>query len=102
MSRVACLLDGNRGIYIPKAFAADFMFGFDGWKGVKAEDLETLRKGPDEEFYWEAWENVLNSAFHVNAKPIKLDGVTFPAGTRFTLEQDGDLWMCDDREDDET
>lgn len=104
MARVACLLDGHRGIYIPRDFAADFVFkaeGQEGWEGCKADDLEILRKGPDEEFYWEAWDNVLQSAFFLSSQPMKLDGITFPAGTRFALDQDGDLWACDDREEEE-
>ncbi len=106
MSRVACLLDGNRGIYIPQTFARDFIFKGEeahraaAWEGAKAEDLETLRKGAEEEFYWEAWDNVLQSAFYkVESGGVTIDGVWFKGGTVFRLEQDGDLWMCDDRED---
>lgn len=104
MAIVAVLLDSHRGVYIPRDFAQDFRFagpnGQEGWEGIDPENLEILRKGPDEEFYWEAWENVLNNAFYKNERPIKLDGVTFPAGVTFRLEQDGDLFMMDDREDD--
>ena len=101
MSRVACLLDDSRGIYIPQIFAETFVFeeiaqhGAAYWQGVEAEDLETLKKGPDEEFYWEAWDSVAQDAFYVvESGGTTIDGVAFPEGTRFHLEQDGDLWLC--------
>lgn len=104
MAIVAVLLDGNRGIYIPQAFARDFSFagpnGQEGWEGVDPEDLEILRKGPDHDLYWEAWDSVLSGAFYKNERPIKLDGITYPAGVTFRLEQDGDLFMTDDSEAD--
>ena len=99
MSRVSCLLDGNRGIYIPRDFAADFRFGPEYWQGAREEDLETLRKGPDEEWYWEAWDSVCQAAVYITPKATKIQGVTYPQGARFHLEQDGDLFLCDDVED---
>lgn len=106
MAIVAVLLNGNRGIYIPRDFAQDFKFAGshweERWEGIDPEDLEILRKGPDEELYWEAWENVLNGAFYKTKRPIKLDGVTHPAGVTFHLEQDGDLFMTIDDEDPES
>ncbi len=92
---VAVLLDSNRGIYIPQAFARDFVFvfGAEHWTGVDRADLEICQRGPDEENYWEAWDGILQSAICVASRPVKFDGATYPAGTRFTLEQDGDLFM---------
>ena len=48
------LLDGLRGIYVPKKFAQ-----LEGISGIPAEDLAILRAGPDHESYWEAWEDAL-------------------------------------------
>ena len=81
MSGIEILMSDNRGVYIPR----DFAEGFDGWSGINIEDLEILKKGPDVDWYWEAWDNVLNDAFH-NDK----DGFTW------RLYQDGDLFaICD-------
>ena len=75
------LLDGDRGIYVPKEFADGFNFGPDGWQGADPADLEVLRSGPDHEFYWEAWDDVLNAATFKDRK-----------GITWGLEQDGDLF----------
>ena len=52
------LLDGARGIYLPKAFVALA----EEWEGIDPEDLEILESGPENEWYWESWENVLREA----------------------------------------
>ena len=63
---ITVLLDGDRGIYLPQSFAENFDMG--EWH-VKAEGAEILRAGPDHEFYWEAWDDVLNYARYTMAKP---------------------------------
>lgn len=78
LDNVEILLSDARGIYIPR----DFVQGFDltKWYGINESDVEILQD-PDNEFYWEAWESVLN-----NAK-FKSDD-----GRVFSLWQDGDLF----------
>ena len=76
-----CIIDGAAGIYVPKEFADGFKFGTDGWMCVNPNDLEILRAGPDHEFYWEAWEDVLNAATFTDKQ-----------GVTWGLEQDGDLF----------
>lgn len=79
-------LSDARGIYIPRDFAQ-------GTKrecvaNVNDEDWQTLLAGPDHEWYWEAWETVLDRAT-----------LTDPtSGEQFTLYQDGDLWLLPIRE----
>ena len=88
MQNISLLLSDARGIYIPR----DFVEGFDltKWQGITPEDAETL-KNPDDEWYWEAWQNVLNSARY-----------THTDGRVFSLYQDGDLWaICYDKMTDE-
>lgn len=68
--------DSARGIYIPQYFAESIEPK--DWRGIDAEDLAILKSGPYHEFYWEAWESVLDHAEHK-------DG--------WTLYQDGDLWV---------
>src|SRR5690554_4916579 len=75
---IILLADFARGIYIPQFFAKTVYR--DKLRGVSAEDLATLETGPDDEWYWEAWEDVLDNAeIH--------DG-----GHVYKLYQDGDLF----------
>ena len=84
----ACLLDGARGIYIPQAFAQNF--NMRAW-GVSEKDEQILLAGPEHEYYWETWDEVLNDA------KILIDDETW------VLTQDSDLFAirqhqgaCDD------
>lgn len=82
------LLDGNRGIYLPKCFADYFSTGgFDQVStliNVSDDDLERLKNGPDSVWYDEAWVNVLDHAVVVK-----------DSGQRCKLHQSdgGDLWL---------
>jgi hypothetical protein len=80
---VALLLDGNRGVYIPKNFVEDF--DLTAWEGIDAEDV-AICKDPDHEHYWDAWCQITDHA-------------TFTKhGETWTLYQDGDLWaLCFER-----
>lgn len=79
------LLGDYRGVYIPQHFAEGFKIGEGGWQGIDADDLETLEEGPEAEYYWEAWDSVLNKAYFVDEN-----------GLKWTLMQDGDLWAIPD------
>lgn len=72
--------DGASGIYIPQRFATEI--AREKVTGVSEEDYATLERGPEEEGYWETWENVV-----CNAK------ITTSDGTTWFLWQDGDLWV---------
>ena len=72
--------DSARGIYIPQYFAEtvkrdEILF-------VTDEEWDILEAGPEHEFYWDAWDSVLNSA------ETRDGGV---------LWQDGDLWIIYDQ-----
>jgi hypothetical protein len=77
---IEILLDGARGIYLPR----DFAEGMDRncVSGVSAEDWTILEAGPDHEHYWEAWTDVLDNA-------TATDPTT---GVVYRFEQDGDLF----------
>jgi len=88
LDNVEILLSDARGIYIPR----DFIQGFDltKWYGISESDVEILQD-PDNEFYWDAWKNILNNAEYKHSD-----------GRVFTLHQDGDLWLiCYDHMTDE-
>lgn len=75
-------LDSGRGVYIPRDFANSFKDRAASVAGVRDEDWSTLEKGPDEEWYWEAWTNVTNNAI-----------VTDENGVKYQVHQDGDVWL---------
>ena len=76
MTYSTLLLDSSRGVYIPQHFAESI--DVEGWTGIKAEDLDVLRAGPDAEFYWDAWQSLLDYAETKDGR---------------VLHQDGDLWL---------
>lgn len=90
MNAVILLLSDARGIYIPRDFITDdyneiSVDTCSKW-GIKPEDAEILASGPDHEFYWDAWDDVINYAV------CTVDGNTY------RLYQDGDLWaLCHSR-----
>jgi hypothetical protein len=77
------LLD-THGVYIPQMYCADLDKHLAECMGVDYQDVQTCQAGPDTEWYWEAWQNILDNAAVVN------DGVTW------RLHQDGDLWEVPD------
>ena len=81
MSGVEILLSDSRGIYIPRDFA-NFDHSIGSW-GIKEddEDLKILREGPEAEWYWEAWTEILDKASFTDSK-----------GNTWRLYQDGDLF----------
>lgn len=52
--------------------------------GVDFKDVQICQSGPDHEWYWEAWQSILDDAHIVS------DGITW------RLHQDGDLWEVPD------
>ena len=80
MSGVTILLNDSRGVYIPQNFVEIYNpthWGF----AEDDEDIAALRKGPEDEWYWDAWNNVL-------ARAESTDG----SGNVWRLSQDGDLF----------
>lgn len=86
LQAVEILLDSARGRYIPRDFVEEISVGEEfGWQGITEEHIKTL-SNPDNEGYWEAWNEVLNNATYVSK-----------CGKEYTLHQDGDLFaICFD------
>ena len=89
MNTIEILLDSSRGTYIPRDFAKEI--GGDRFEGIDREDWLTIKRGPDDEWYWDAWNNILEHATF-----------TDPDGRVWTLHHDGDLFLvCDEIMSDE-
>ena len=77
------LVNDHHGCYVPQVFAQNL--GQD-WCGIKPDDLQILLEGPDNDTYWETWDDVLSTAYYMQG------------AHKYTLHQDGDLWaLCPDR-----
>lgn len=76
-SGLACLLNDGHGIYIPAKFTE--YHDPVAW-GVAADDQKEL-SSPDNQYYWETWESVLNYAIYTDAD-----------GNKWHLYQEGDLY----------
>ena len=74
------VLDGHNGIYIPKIFIETYNSNIIKLN-VNDDDIKSLNNGPDDEFYWEAWENVLNNA------------IAIIGGEKYFLYADDDLFL---------
>lgn len=83
MSNIQILIDDANGVYIPAIFSEKFLHDVrdgEGWQGVDREQLVIL-ENKDNEYYWEAWDEVLNTAFFIDNE-----------GKKWTLWQDGALF----------
>jgi len=74
--------DESRGIYIPQYFVNSFDNYKNDLLNVERDDLNCVANGPDDEYYWEAWQAILD-----NAQILDHDG------NQYTMYQDGDLWL---------
>ena len=78
------ICDSHHGIYCPQitiqSLLPEIVAQFE------PDDVKTVLDGPDNEFYWESWENILDQTF------------TFE-GKTYRLEQDEDVWMLEEGEE---
>lgn len=73
--------DSSRGVYIPQHFAESIVR--DAVRGVADSEWRCLEAGPYEEWYWETWNRIEQTAV-----------ITEPnTGQEYQLYQDGDLWL---------
>ena len=78
------LVPDSHGKYVPQVFREKFDLAL--WDGIRNENIATIDAGPDHGWYWEAWNDILESATYTK------DGDTY------RLWHDGDLWaICDER-----
>lgn len=84
MSGMELLFEDRRGVYIPQHFAEEIKHHL--FSNVSDEQIEILRKGPDEELYWDTWSEVLDNAEYLDEH-----------GNIWMLYQDGDVWLYCER-----
>jgi hypothetical protein len=70
----------SSGIYIPQRFVVETYP--DCIQGLSDSDRAILEAGPDHQGYWHAWDDCLTRVV-----------VQSREGDRYTLWQDGDLWL---------
>jgi hypothetical protein len=73
------LIDSHHGQFIPQIYRETCLKSLVNYKEL-INDLQTLKNNEDE-WYWEAWYNVLDNAKHATKD-----------GKEYFLYQDGDLW----------
>ena len=81
MSGMELLFSDNRGVYIPRDFA-EIVGDDSGWTNFDQKDIDLLLKGPEEESYWDVWNDIIDN--------IKF---TDSNGNEWKLCQYGDLWL---------
>ena len=93
-NQVILYLDDNRGQYIPRDFAIETKR--ECISGVDPEDLDYLAKGPDQEWYWDVWNDVEQNAI-VTDPDSKVRYRVIQNGAVFLVPEDMELpkdWFC--------
>lgn len=90
LNAIVLILSDARGIYIPRDFVCNecneiAIEHCNAW-GISLYDA-TILQDPENEGYWDTWNDVLNYAEYVDLED-----------NQFKLHQDGDLWaLCYDK-----
>ena len=77
------------GQYLPRDFAKSFSDRDKYVAGVDNKTWAILEAGPDHEYYWEVWEDVLNNAVVTDVHGHKFSIYHH----KFSIYQDGDCWL---------
>ena len=81
-----CLvLNDAHGVYIPQLWCSDVTEEQCSTLHIQWSDVRCCQSGPDEEWYWESWQSILDTCH-----------MTDDSGTTWRLHQDGDLWEVPD------
>ena len=78
MENMFCIIDSNRGIYIPQQFARNWSDSVQS--GMDEEQKTILLAGPQHSQYWDVWEEIVNEV------------VFLFDGQKCSLYEDGDLF----------
>lgn len=75
------LVDNHHGIYVPQVFVSTYnvnKFGIEEFD----PDYQSVLQGPENEWYWESWDAILNKASYTDEN-----------GNTLYLEHNGDLFL---------
>ncbi len=78
------ICDSNRGIYAPQQTILSLCEEI--VNQLPKDAVNDVLDGPDNEWYWKSWEDILNQT------------VTFE-GKTYRLDQDEDVWMMEEGEE---
>lgn len=86
---VELLLSDHYGVYVPQMFAETYLMNADfegetGWHRIVPKDVKTLLTGPDHQWYWETWDDVVQDVRYTDDNGNKWyiycdDGAVFAA-----------------------
>jgi len=80
---VVLLADSHHGIYIPQLVVQQYLeHPMWDWSKVSKEDIDSVLAGHDNEWYWEAWEDIM-----CEVKVVDEDG------TEYMIMYNEDLWL---------
>ena len=75
------ILGGSHGIYIPQIFCEDITEEECEALNIDWADVQCCQSGPDEGWYWEAWNSIEQNLLFTDGK-----------GQQWRIYQNGDLW----------
>lgn len=84
------LVDEVNGVNIPKIFCERAAHYADSWQ-MSRGDMEICMGGPEEEFYWEAWESIINQAKMTDSQGREWR--LWQDGSLFAYTGDGEQWQ---------
>jgi len=71
------IVDCKNGVYAPKYFIEIIIKNDPDHYGINFDDYEAVKNGPDDEYYWDAWTNIVDD-FNYNGQVIhEIDGDIF-------------------------
>ena len=80
---VVLLADSHHGVYIPQLVVQQYLeHPMWDWSEVDQEDIDTVLSGPNDEWYWEAWDSIKDAV-----KVVDEDG------TEYVIVYNEDLWL---------
>lgn len=81
------LISDNQGIYIPQLYCQQLTEDDAADYGVEWSDVVCCQSGPDQEWYWESWQAIIDTAEISEPATLKEEESVW------RLHQSGDLWM---------
>ena len=81
------LLSDSHGVYIPQIYCEQLTEDDAADYGVEWSDVVCCQSGPDQEWYWESWQAILDAAEITEPATLKEDE------SQWRLIQSGDLWQ---------